>query len=87
MLPKRLVRGVSPAWANSVNSNIWKPMKMEPNRATTKVQKRNPPMFPRWIAASASTIARLLISRTNVLMVVTGMLRISSCGPERDRFR
>ena len=62
-------------------------MKMEPNTATTVSHSRKLPMLPRWMAASASTIARLLISNTNVLIVVMGMLRISSCGPEIDLLR
>ena len=66
-----------------MNSYIWKPMKMDPRNAVMEAQKRNCPIWPRWMADSASTMATLLMSSTKVLTEVMGMLSTSSAGPER----
>ena len=63
---------------NSVNSKIWPPMKVAPNSAVAMIQIWKRRSSPRWIAESASTIVRLLISRMNDVTDVNGMLNTSA---------
>src|SRR3989449_7512227 len=70
---------VSPLWTNSVNSITCPPRKTSPSNAVENSQIFPHFMSPRCTAASASTIIRLDIRRSNVLTDVKGMFRIS-CG-------
>src|SRR6266705_1352527 len=75
----RFVCSVRPLCTNSVNSITWPPRNTSPSSAVQNSQIFPHFMSPRCTAASASTIIRLDISRSNVLTDVNGMLRIS-CG-------
>ena len=77
--PNRLVLIVRPLWTNSVNSITCPPRNTRPSRAVENSQIFPHFMSPRCTAASASTIMRLDISKSNVLTDVKGILRIS-CG-------
>src|ERR1700694_4061399 len=67
-----------------LNSHTCPPRNTRPRKAVTKSQVLPCFMSPRWIAAKASTIARLDISRSKVLNDVNGMFRISwGHGPTR----
>ena len=77
--PNRLVLMVRPLCTNSVNSMTCPPRNTSPSSAVENSQILPHFMSPRCTAASASTIMRLDISRSNVLTDVKGMLRMS-CG-------
>ena len=74
--PNRLVEIVSPLFTNSLNSITCPPRNTSPSRAVENNQIFPHFMSPRCTAASASTIMRLDISRSNVLTDVKGMFRI-----------
>ena len=60
-------------------------MNVMPNSAVARIQMRNRRWSPRWIAASASTIVSELISSTNDVTDVNGMLSsLSGVGPLRN---
>ena len=67
-----------PSLPNSVNSKIWNPRKVAPNKAVQIIQILKFLTFPRLMLEYAITIIRLLISRTKVLTEVVGISSISA---------
>jgi len=79
----RLVSRDRPLRANSVNSKICPPMNTEPSSAVASSQMRSRRRSPRWMAARARTIVRLLMRSTNDDTDVNGMLYTSlGVGPD-----
>ena len=76
--PNRLVLISSPSILNWLNSTTWKPMKMDPKKAVASNHLVMPFWSFRLVAANAYTMAKLLHNSTKVLMVVMGMLIMST---------